>query len=189
MVKKRLSFQSCAHSSVGLQDYFEKSNGIVDTSHNSQRVHKVRETEILAGLCSSNVKEKSHCTSKNVHDSGILQQVAFSSKASQEMETGYRSKCIKQPPFSSNFQNGNCRGHSKRHLQREMGSVHSSTDANFHIPIHKKSQHLRFHVAGKTHQFPALPFSIATAPLEFSRVAKEVKLMLQNGNSYSPVPR
>ena len=55
------------------------------------------------------------------------------------------------------------------------------TDAYFHIPIHEKSQHfLRFHVAGKTYQFRALPFGIATAPLKFSRVVKEVKLMLQN---------
>ena len=55
------------------------------------------------------------------------------------------------------------------------------TDTYFHIPIHEKSQHpLRFHVAGKTYQFWALPFGIATAPLEFSRVVKEVKLMLQN---------
>ena len=53
------------------------------------------------------------------------------------------------------------------------------TDAYFHIPIHEKSQHLlRFHVARKT--FRALPFGIATAPLEFSQVVKEVKLMLQN---------
>ena len=55
------------------------------------------------------------------------------------------------------------------------------TDAYFHIPIHEKFQHLlRFHVAGKSYQFRALPFGIATAPLEFSRVVKEVKLMLQN---------
>ena len=51
----------------------------------------------------------------------------------------------------------------------------------FHIPIHKKSQNLlRFHVAGKTYQFWALPFGIAMAPHEFTRVVKEVKLMLQN---------
>ena len=55
------------------------------------------------------------------------------------------------------------------------------TDTYFHIPIHEKSQHLlRFHVAGKTYQFRALPYGIATAPLEFTRVVKEVKLMLQN---------
>ena len=55
------------------------------------------------------------------------------------------------------------------------------TDAYFHIPIHQRSQNLlRFHVGGRSFQFKALPFGIATAPLEFTRVVKEVKLMLQN---------
>ena len=64
------------------------------------------------------------------------------------------------------------------------------TDAYFHIPIHEKSQHLlRFHVVGQTYQFWALPFGIATAPVEFTQVVKEVKLMLQNGNSDSPVSK
>ena len=55
------------------------------------------------------------------------------------------------------------------------------TDAYFHIPIHQKSQNLlRFHVGGRSFQFRALPFGIATAPLEFTRIAREVKLMLQN---------
>ena len=55
------------------------------------------------------------------------------------------------------------------------------TDAYFHIPIHQKSQKLlRFHVGGRSFQFRALPFGIATAPLEFTQIAREVKLMLQN---------
>ena len=97
------------------------------------------------------------------------------------METGYRSKCAKQPPFGSVFQNGNCRGHSKRHLQRGMGSIHRFDRRLLPYPYTRDSQHrLRFHVAGKTYQFQALLFGIATAPLEFSRVVKEVKLVLQN---------
>ena len=152
MARKRLSSQSCAHSTVRLQDHFGKSNRIVEASHNSQWLLESRKTKFLAGLCGSNVKEKCHCTRKNVQDSGILQQVVFSSKTRQKMETGYRSECTKQPPFCSNFQNGNGRGNSKHHLQRGMGSVHRFTDAFFHIPIHHKSQHiLRFHVAGKTY--------------------------------------
>ena len=51
-------------------------------------------------------------------------------------------------------------------------------DAYFHIPIHPHSRkYLRFHVEGKTFQFKALPFGLSTAPLEFTVVAKEVKLM------------
>ena len=51
-------------------------------------------------------------------------------------------------------------------------------DAYFHIPIQEQSRkYLRFHVQGQTYQFKALPFSLSTAPLEFTVVAKEVKLM------------
>ena len=51
-------------------------------------------------------------------------------------------------------------------------------DAYFHIPIQEQSRkYLRFHVKGRTYQFKALPFGLSTAPLEFTVVAKEVKLM------------
>ena len=54
-------------------------------------------------------------------------------------------------------------------------------DAYFHIPIHPDSQHLlRFHVDNRTYQFKALPFGLATAPLEFTRIVREVKLVLQS---------
>ena len=51
-------------------------------------------------------------------------------------------------------------------------------DAYFHIPIQEQSRkYLRFHVQGKTYQFKALPFGLSTAPVEFTVIAKEVKLM------------
>ena len=51
-------------------------------------------------------------------------------------------------------------------------------DAYFHIPIQEQSRkYLRFHVQGRTYQFKALPVGLSTAPLEFTVVAKEVKLM------------
>ena len=51
-------------------------------------------------------------------------------------------------------------------------------DAYFHIPIQEQSRkYLRFHVQGQTYQFKALPFGLSTAPLEFTVIAKELKLM------------
>ena len=51
-------------------------------------------------------------------------------------------------------------------------------DACFHIPIQEQSRkYLSFHVQGQTYQFKALPFGLSTAPLEFTVIAKEVKLM------------
>ena len=56
-------------------------------------------------------------------------------------------------------------------------------DAYFHIPIHSQSRkYMCFHVQGRSYQFKALPFGLSTAPMEFTVVAKEVKLMaLQRG--------
>ena len=56
-------------------------------------------------------------------------------------------------------------------------------DAYFHIPIHSQSRkYMRFHLQGRSYQFKALPFGLSTAPMEFTVVAKEVKLMaLQKG--------
>ena len=56
-------------------------------------------------------------------------------------------------------------------------------DSYFHIPIQEQSRkYLRFHVQGQTYQFKALPFRLFTAPMEFTVVAKEVKLMaIHNG--------
>ena len=51
-------------------------------------------------------------------------------------------------------------------------------DAYFHIPIQDQSRkYLRFHVQGQTYQFRALPFGLSTAPMEFTILVKEVKLM------------
>ena len=62
------------------------------------------------------------------------------------------------------------------------------SDAYFHIPINPRSRkYLRFHLHGQTFQFRALPFGLATAPLEFTKVVKEVKLMAQSRDP--PVPR
>ena len=56
-------------------------------------------------------------------------------------------------------------------------------DAYFHIPIHSQSRkYMHFHLQGRSYQFKALPFGLSTAPMEFTVVAKEVKLMaLQKG--------
>ena len=55
------------------------------------------------------------------------------------------------------------------------------SDAYFHIPIsHRSRKYLRFHIKGQTFQFTALPFGLSTAPLEFTKVVKEVKLMAQS---------
>ena len=51
-------------------------------------------------------------------------------------------------------------------------------DTYFHIPIQEQSRKcLRFLIQGWAYQFKALPFGLSTAPLEFTVIPKEVKLM------------
>ena len=56
-------------------------------------------------------------------------------------------------------------------------------DTYFHIPIHSQSRkYMHFHIQDHSYQFKALPFGLSTATMEFTLVAKEVKLMaLQRG--------
>ena len=62
--------------------------------------------------------------------------------------------------------------------QREWGTSINFKDGYFHIPIQEQSRkYLRFHVQGQSYQFKALPFGLSTAPMEFTVIAKEVKLM------------
>ena len=63
-------------------------------------------------------------------------------------------------------------------------------DAYFHIPIQDQSRkYLRFHVQGRTYQFKALPFGLSTAPMEFTVLVKEVKLMAIRTGIRILVPR
>ena len=56
-------------------------------------------------------------------------------------------------------------------------------DAYIHIQIYSQSRkYMCFHVQGRSYKFKPLPFGLSTAPMEFTVVAKEVKLMaLQRG--------
>ena len=54
-------------------------------------------------------------------------------------------------------------------------------DAFFYVQTHQDFQHLlQFNVHGQTYQFKALNFGLATAPLVFTPVEKEAKLILQS---------
>ena len=65
--------------------------------------------------------------------------------------------------------------------QEEWVTSLDFSDAYFHIPIHYTSRKfLRFHFQNQSYQFRALPFGLSTAPMEFTGVVKEVKLMAQS---------
>ena len=56
-------------------------------------------------------------------------------------------------------------------------------DAYFHIPVAKKHQkYLRFTHRGAVYQYVALPFGLSTAPMIFTLVMREVRIMLHKIN-------
>ena len=62
--------------------------------------------------------------------------------------------------------------------QGEWVTLIDFKDAYSHIPIQERSRkYLRFHIQGRAYQFKALPFGLSTAPMEFTVIPKEVKLI------------
>ena len=93
------------------------------------------------------------------------------------METDPGLKSIEPVPQNRYFQDGNSRNHLNITPKRGVTSLDFS-DTYFHIPIHHRSRkYMRFYLNKQTCQFTALPFGLATAPLEFTKVVKEMKLM------------
>ena len=59
-------------------------------------------------------------------------------------------------------------------------------DVYFQIPLNPQSRkYLCFHIQGQSYQFKALPFGLS-APMEFTMVVKEVKLLAQNKSHIPP---
>ena len=109
---------------------------------------------------------------------GVLQPTLFSPQTQQQMETDIRPQQSEPIPQSGEIQDGNTGNHQNLPSTREWVTSVDFKDGYFHIPIQEQSRkYLRFQVQDRTYQFKALPFGLSTAPMEFTVVAKEVKLM------------
>ena len=110
--------------------------------------------------------------------SGIFQPAISSTKTRQQVKTYTRSEQTKSFPQGGKVQNGDTGNHQDIPPARGVGYLNRHKDAYFHIPIQEQSRkYLRFHVQGQTYQFKALPFGLSTAPMDFTVIAKEMKLM------------
>ena len=106
-------------------------------------------------------------------------QPAFSGTQTQQQVEAYAGlKQTKSFPQGGEVQNGHTGNHqdipSARgvgNLSRLQGCLLPYTNTGTILEIS------RFHVQGRTYKFKALPFGLSTAPMEFTVLAKEVKLM------------
>ena len=162
-------------SETGLLSSIQRKTTSDPVSDHQKQLFGSSEAKSFAGGGSTNGSKKGSGSGSKQELSQILQSFVSGSKTRKQMATSNRSQCGKYILTCSHFQNGNCRSHSGFSSSRRVGGF---TDAYFHVPIHQKFQkYLRFHVQGQAYQFRALPFGIATAPLEFTRVVKEVKFI------------
>ena len=138
-----------------------------------------KSTENLAAAFGQNRRR----TSKNSKLTGVSQQTISSAQTQQPVETYPGPQQLK--PVSKNivFQ---METPDTIRTSLQTGEWVTSTDfkdAYFHILIQAQSRkYMCFHIQGKSYQFKALPFGLSTAPMEFTVVAKDVKVMaLQRG--------
>ena len=121
----------------------------------------------VGGITSAYRQERSRTGSKP-KISGLFQPTIFSPKAKQQVEAYTRSKQAKSFPQGGEIQDGDTRNHQDLPPRRGVGHLNRLQG--------QSRKYLRFHVQDQTYQFP-LPFGLSTAPMEFTVVAKEVKLM------------
>ena len=117
-------------------------------------------------------------TIKTSDISGVFQPTYFSPKAQQQVEAHIRSEQIEPFPQDGEIKNGDTGNHQDvattrgvGHLNRFQGRLLPYTNTGAVQEIFEIS------CPGSDIQFKALPFGLSTAPMEFTVVAKEVKLM------------
>ena len=132
----------------------------------------------VGGITSAH-SQKCCRTSKKSHFSGVFQQTISSPKTQQQVATYPGSEQTESFPQGGEIQDGNTGNHQDVPPTRGVGYLNRFQRRLLpYIAIQEQSRkYLRFHVQGQTYQFKALPFGLATAPLEFTLIAKEVKLM------------
>ena len=106
----------------------------------------------------------------------VLQPTIFSPKTKQQVVTHPGSEQIKPFPQRGKIQNGNTGNHQNLPPDRGVGHLHRFQRGLLPHSYTGTVQE-RSHVQGQTYQLKALPFGLSTAPLEFTVVAKEVKLI------------
>ena len=130
-------------------------------SQQKQRWHRPRSSSGRAYKQGDNSCEKTHY-------SGILQQTVSGTQTHEKVATSDRFKYVEHPFTCSNFQNGNSRIYQEVDSKRGVGHLDRPHRCLLSEISNKKG----------VFQFRALPFGVATTPLEFTRIVKEVKLSL-----------
>ena len=168
---------SSRHPQTGLSPTIQGPSQAVQNTLHSQRIQRNRQRQCLVDFYTRPPGQKRHRGSKQTRQSRILQLTVLSSQTREQMETRDRPQLPKPVSNSLKIQDGNPQNQSA-HCTGEWVTSIDLSDTYLHIPIHPQSRKfLRFHHKGTSYQFTSLPFGLATAPLVFTSLVKEVKLL------------
>ena len=165
--------KSSVHIKGGLCSSLQSKTSLSKGSPDSKWLCKPHQRLPLASSCTSSDREKGSREGQGSNLTSLFQQTVHCPKAEPQVAANLGSQYSKSVFMRKNIQNGDSRDNPDLSLD--------FSDAYFHIPIHYTSRKfLRFHFQNQSYQFRALPFGLSTAPMEFTGVVKEVKLMAQS---------
>ena len=127
-------------------------------------------------------EQKCSRTSRKSKLSGFLQPAIFGTQTQQPVETYPGPEHLEHLFEHRVVQDGHPRDNKNLLTGRGVGHFHRLQRCVLPHTYSQFRKYMRFHLQGRSYQFKALPFGLSTAPMEFTVVAKEVKLMaLQRG--------
>ena len=113
---------------------------------------------------------------------GVFQPAIFGTKTQQPVETYLGPEHLEHLPKHRVVQNEDHRDNKNLTTGRGVGNLYRFQGRILPHTNSQSRKYMCFHVQGHSYQFKALPFGLSTAPMEFTMVAKEVKLIaLQKG--------
>ena len=162
----------------GLHPSLPDTAKALEVTHGYQLLCQSPQEQLPAGGITSAHSQKCGRTSTTPNFSGVFQQTIFSPKPNNKWRPILDLSKLNLFLKAEKLKMETPETIRTSLQQREWVTSIDFRDAYFHIPIQEQSRkYLRFHVQGQTYQFKALPFGLSTAPLEFTVIAKEVKLM------------
>ena len=178
MVRSGCRSESGSNPERGLHPTLSDPAKLVKNPYGHKLLWQSSQKSQSVGGITSAYGQKCHRTSSQTGLPRVFQPTLFSPQTQQQVET-HPSLFLKTEKFKMETPET-----IRTSLQKgEWVTSIDFKDAYFHIPIQEQSRkYLRFHFQGQTYQFKALPFGLSIAPMEFTIIAKEVKLMaIQNG--------
>ena len=181
--------KSSHHTEGGLYSSIPVQTSLNKVTDCNKQLPQSNQAVLPCGGTASADKQKCSRTGGKPKLTGVLQPAIFGTQTQQPVETDSGLKHLEQGSTLNTFLNTESfKMETPETIRTSLQSGEWVTsidfkDAYFHIPIHSQSRkYMRFHLQGQSYQFKALPFGLSTAPMEFTVVTKEVKLMaLQKG--------